>query len=183
MCMKFTPINLNSDSYPLHSTNTYTCGVIIAPRVCGILRISYYWMLNESLSKLINKPPKRQNTLLIMERTTKTAEKKTKTNMAGYIYIYNIILWYALTHLFHKVSSVLRSREVYSLVFFYLPAYLFVERENSRPITSWHIILPSPQNIANYKVPRVTTRFCYHYSETNRNLLSVMQEPIMHQHV
>ena len=92
MCMKFTPINLNSDSYPLHSTNTYTCGVIIAPRVCGILRISYYWMLNESLSKLINKPPKRQNTLLIMERTTKTAEKKTKTNMAGYIYIYNIIL-------------------------------------------------------------------------------------------
>ena len=89
--MKFTPINLNSDSYPLHSTNTYTCGVIIAPRVCGILRISYYWMLNESLSKLINKPPKRQNTLLIMERTTKTAEKKTKTNMAGYIYIYIIL--------------------------------------------------------------------------------------------
>ena len=60
--------------------------------VVVVLKLSYYWMLNESLSKLINKPPKRQNTLLIMERTTETAEKKTQTNMAGYIYIYNIIL-------------------------------------------------------------------------------------------
>ena len=47
--------------------------------------------------------------------------------------------------------------------------YVHVERENSRPIISWHIILPSPQNTANYKVPRIAARFCYHYLETNRN--------------
>ena len=35
----------------------------------------------------------------------------------------------------------------------------FVERENFRPITSWHIILPSSQNIANYKEPRIVARF------------------------
>ena len=52
----------------------------------------------------------------------------------------------------------------------------FVEKENSRPITSWHVTLPSPQNTVNYKVPRIATRFCYHYSETNRNLPSVMQK-------
>ena len=59
----------------------------------------------------------------------------------------------------------------------------FVERENSRPITSWHVILPSPQNTANYKAPRIAARFCYHYLETNRNLPSVMQKPITPQHV
>ena len=52
----------------------------------------------------------------------------------------------------------------------------FVEKENFRPITSWHVTLPSPQDAANYKVPRIATRFCYHYSETNRNLPSVMQK-------
>ena len=51
----------------------------------------------------------------------------------------------------------------------------FVERENSRPITSWHIVLSSPQNIANYKAPRTAARFCYHYLETNRNLPSVIE--------
>ena len=56
-----------------------------------------------------------------------------------------------------------------------------VERENSRPITSWHITLPCPQNTANYKAPRAAIRFCYHYSEANRNLPSVMQKPITHQ--
>ena len=50
----------------------------------------------------------------------------------------------------------------------------FVERENSRPITSWHITLPSLQNIANYKAPHVAARFCYHYSEANINFPSVM---------
>ena len=45
-----------------------------------------------------------------------------------------------------------------------------VEGENSRLITSWHVTLPSPQDTANYKAPRITARFCYHYSETNRNL-------------
>ena len=52
----------------------------------------------------------------------------------------------------------------------------FVERENSRPIISWHIILSNPQKITNYKVPRIVARFCYHYSKTNRNLPSVMQK-------
>ena len=51
-----------------------------------------------------------------------------------------------------------------------------VERENSWPITSWHVILPSPQDTANYKAPHIATRFCYHYLETNRNLSSVMQK-------
>ena len=50
-----------------------------------------------------------------------------------------------------------------------------VKRENSRPITSWHIILPSPQNTINYKAPRTATRFCYHYTKTNRNLPSVIE--------
>ena len=59
----------------------------------------------------------------------------------------------------------------------------FVERENSRPITSWHVTLPSPQDTANYKAPRIATRFCYHYLETNRNLPSIMQKPITHQHM
>ena len=59
----------------------------------------------------------------------------------------------------------------------------FVERENSQLITSWHVILPSPQNTANYKAPHIATRFCYHYSETNINLPSVIQEPITHQRV
>ena len=50
-----------------------------------------------------------------------------------------------------------------------------VEKENSQPITSWHIILPNQQNATNYKAPRTTTRFCYHYSKTNRNLPSVIE--------
>ena len=57
------------------------------------------------------------------------------------------------------------------------------ERENSRPITSRHVILRSPQNTVNYKAPHITTRFCYHYLETNRNLPSVMQKPIIPQYV
>ena len=56
-----------------------------------------------------------------------------------------------------------------------------VERENSRPITSWHVTLSSPQNTANYRAPCIAARFCYHYLEANRNLPSVMQEPITHQ--
>ena len=55
----------------------------------------------------------------------------------------------------------------------------FVERENSWPITSWHIILSSPQNTANYKAPRTAIRFCYHYLKANENLPSVVQKPIM----
>ena len=59
----------------------------------------------------------------------------------------------------------------------------FVDKENSWPITSWHVTLPGPQNIVNYKVSRIAVRFCYHYSKTNRNLPTVMQKPITHQHV
>ena len=51
-----------------------------------------------------------------------------------------------------------------------------VERENFWPITSWHVILPSPQNTANYKMPCIAARFCYHYLEINRNFPSVMQK-------
>ena len=35
MCVKLSPKNLNPDPYLPHLTNTYTCGVTIAPRVCG----------------------------------------------------------------------------------------------------------------------------------------------------
>ena len=56
----------------------------------------------------------------------------------------------------------------------------FEEKENFRPITSWHVTLSSPQNTTNYKAPRIATRFCYHYSKTNRNLPSVMQKTKSH---
>ena len=57
---------------------------------------------------------------------------------------------------------------------------LDIERENSQPITSWHIILYL-QNIANYKAPLIATRFCYYYSKTNWNLPSVVEiRGIMH---
>ena len=35
MCVKLFLGDWNPDSYPSHPTNTYTCGVIIASRVCG----------------------------------------------------------------------------------------------------------------------------------------------------
>ena len=35
MCVKLPPGDLNPDPCPSHLTNTYTCGVTIAPRVCG----------------------------------------------------------------------------------------------------------------------------------------------------
>ena len=34
MCVKFPLRDLNSNSYFPHPTNTYTCGMIIAPSVC-----------------------------------------------------------------------------------------------------------------------------------------------------
>ena len=51
----------------------------------------------------------------------------------------------------------------------------FVERENSWPITNWHIILPSLQSMANYKVSCTATKFCYYYSKTNRYLSSIVE--------
>ena len=33
--MKFLPRDLNPDPYPPHPTNTYTCEVTNAPKVCG----------------------------------------------------------------------------------------------------------------------------------------------------
>ena len=50
-----------------------------------------------------------------------------------------------------------------------------VERENSRHISSEHNILSSPQNTTSYKAPCTATRFCCHYSETNKNLPSVIE--------
>ena len=35
MCVKLFPRNLNLGFYPPSPTNTYTCGVTIAPRVCS----------------------------------------------------------------------------------------------------------------------------------------------------
>ena len=35
MCVKLSPGDLNPGLCPLHATNTYTCEVTIAPRVCG----------------------------------------------------------------------------------------------------------------------------------------------------
>ena len=35
ICVKLTSRDLNSNPYPPHLTNTYTCGVTIAPRVCS----------------------------------------------------------------------------------------------------------------------------------------------------
>ena len=35
MYVKFSPENLNLESYPPHPTNTYTCKVTIVPRMCG----------------------------------------------------------------------------------------------------------------------------------------------------
>ena len=35
MCVKLSPGDLNLGPCPPHSTSTYTCGVIIAPKVCG----------------------------------------------------------------------------------------------------------------------------------------------------
>ena len=72
---------------------------------------------------------------------------------------------------------------IYIYIYMCVCVCVCVERENSWPIISWHIILPSPQNTTNYKVPRIAARFCYHYLETNRNLPSVMQKSITHQRV
>ena len=38
MCVKFPHKNLNHDPCPPHPTNTYTCGMIIALRMCGSSR-------------------------------------------------------------------------------------------------------------------------------------------------
>jgi len=35
MCVKLPPGDLNSGPCPPHFTNTYTCRVTIAPKVCG----------------------------------------------------------------------------------------------------------------------------------------------------
>ena len=52
---------------------------------------------------------------------------------------------------------------------------ILAERVNFRPIISWHIILLGPQRMVNYKAPCTATSFYYHYSETNRDLPSVLE--------
>ena len=59
--------------------------------------------------------------------------------------------------------------------------FIFDEPHTLVEFTCWHIILPSSQNTTNYKAPRIVARFYYHYSKTNRNFPSVMQNPITHQ--
>ena len=39
MCVKFSHENLNFGPYLSHPTNTYTCGVVIVPKMCG-----GYWL-------------------------------------------------------------------------------------------------------------------------------------------
>ena len=62
MCVKLPPGNLNSGPCPPHPTSTYTCRVIIAPKVCGgyiqyILKILTFVTFNKrktssSISKI-----------------------------------------------------------------------------------------------------------------------------------
>ena len=35
MCVKLPSRDLNPGPWPLHPTSTYTCGMTIAPKVCG----------------------------------------------------------------------------------------------------------------------------------------------------
>ena len=56
-----------------------------------------------------------------------------------------------------------------------LSLIISIERENSQPITSWHIILPSPQSTANFEASCTTTSFYHHHSGTNRNFPSVLK--------
>ena len=44
MCVKLPPGDLNLGLYPSHPTSIYTCGVTIAPRVCGgTFFFSFQW--------------------------------------------------------------------------------------------------------------------------------------------
>ena len=42
MYVKFHLGNLNPDPYPLHPISTYTCRVIIAPKMCGGICETFY---------------------------------------------------------------------------------------------------------------------------------------------
>ena len=63
MCVKLPPRDLNIDPYSPHSTNTYTCGVTIVPRMCGgrcavvvstLIKLTF---LNHSIMvKILSKP-------------------------------------------------------------------------------------------------------------------------------
>ena len=44
--MKLPPGDLNPDLYPPHPTSIYTCGVTIAPRVCGGIKSFLKWFTN-----------------------------------------------------------------------------------------------------------------------------------------
>ena len=91
------------------------------------------------------------------------------------ILLFTILLFFCIFHYLQSLG--------YFCIIWKFPPFFFmdiIERENSRPITNWHVTLPSPQDIANYKTPRIATRLCYHYLETNRNLPSVMQKKKNH---
>ena len=41
MCVKLPSGDLNFGPYSPHSTNTYTCEVVIAPKICGSSKYPY----------------------------------------------------------------------------------------------------------------------------------------------
>ena len=87
------------------------------------------------------------------------------------ILLFTILLFFCIFHYLQSLG--------YFCIIWKFPPFFFidiVERENSRPITNWHVTLPSPQVIANYKALCIATGLCFHYLETNRNLPSVMQK-------
>jgi len=58
MCVKLSPGDLNLSPYPLHPTNTYTCGVTTKLRVHGgylslILVMTYLVDCNNSYNRMI----------------------------------------------------------------------------------------------------------------------------------
>ena len=55
MCVKFPLRDLNSDPYLPHSTNTYTCGVTIAPMVCVFNFVCFYKLFSWRFEKLFLK--------------------------------------------------------------------------------------------------------------------------------
>ena len=67
MYVKLPPRDLNPDPYPPHLTSTYTCGVTIAPRVCGDTtfleniksyqqHLLFYHSPNKIFQKIASKP-------------------------------------------------------------------------------------------------------------------------------
>ena len=61
MCVKLPPGDLNPISYPTHLTNTYTCGVTIALRVCSGFRVHINSLMFSFLFNAFNFHPEKRN--------------------------------------------------------------------------------------------------------------------------